>query len=294
MERQALYFTGPRQVALQSETLPSPAFGQVLVKTIMSAISPGTELLVYRGLAPADLARDETITALAGDFSFPLTYGYAAVGQVLELGTACRWKAAGLRHMIKPDLYLQQLPRFTAAPGLGQGEVVMPVEKVIPILDQVRECLRSAAAHRRRTGRPLVTLSYAQSLDGSIADRPGRPLALSGPQAMALTHGLRAAHEAILVGIGTVLADNPRLNVRLVTGPDPQPVVVDSRLRFPPYANLLSNGRSPGLPPTPGPTPSAGKPWRPRGPGSSCCRGITAGSIWPISSNTWAPWASTP
>ena len=94
MERQALYFTGPRQVALISEPLPSPAFGQVLVKTIMSAISPGTELLVYRGLAPADLARDETITALAGDFSFPLTYGYAAVGQVLELGpgVAPAWK----------------------------------------------------------------------------------------------------------------------------------------------------------------------------------------------------------
>jgi 2-desacetyl-2-hydroxyethyl bacteriochlorophyllide A dehydrogenase len=94
MERQALYFTGPRQVALESETLPSPALGQVLVKTIMSAISPGTELLVYRGLAPADLARDETITALSGDFSFPLTYGYAAVGRVLELGpgVAPAWK----------------------------------------------------------------------------------------------------------------------------------------------------------------------------------------------------------
>jgi 2-desacetyl-2-hydroxyethyl bacteriochlorophyllide A dehydrogenase len=94
MERQALYFTGPRQVALQTEPLPSPAVGQVLVKTIMSAISPGTELLVYRGLAPTDLARDETITALAGDFSFPLKYGYAAVGQVLELGpgVAPAWK----------------------------------------------------------------------------------------------------------------------------------------------------------------------------------------------------------
>jgi len=121
----------------------------------------------------------------------------------------------------------------------------MPVEKIIPILDQVSECLRSAPAHRRRTGRPFVTLSYAQSLDGSIADRPGRPLALSGPQAMALTHGLRAAHEAILVGIGTVLADNPRLNVRLASGPDPQPVIVDSRLRFPPYAALLKNRRAP-------------------------------------------------
>jgi riboflavin-specific deaminase-like protein len=121
----------------------------------------------------------------------------------------------------------------------------MAVETMVPILDQVREYLRSAPAHRRRTGRPFVTLSYAQSLDGSIADRPGRPLTLSGPQAMALTHGLRAAHEAILVGIGTVLADNPRLNVRLVTGKDPQPIVVDSRLRFPPYANLLKNRRTP-------------------------------------------------
>ncbi|MBM4300436.1 MAG: RibD family protein [Deltaproteobacteria bacterium] len=121
----------------------------------------------------------------------------------------------------------------------------MAVENEIPILDQVGECLRAAPAHRRRTDRPFVTLSYAQSLDGSIADRPGRPLALSGPQAMAMTHGLRASHEAILVGIGTVLADNPRLNVRLAAGPDPQPVVVDSRLRFPPYANLLKNRRSP-------------------------------------------------
>lgn len=123
----------------------------------------------------------------------------------------------------------------------------MPVAKVISILDQVCECLQSAAAHRRRTGRPFVTLSYAQSLDGSIAYRPGRPLALSGPQAMAMTHGLRASHEAILVGIGTVLADNPRLTVRLVAGADPQPIVVDSRLRFPPYANLLKNLRSPWI-----------------------------------------------
>ena len=121
----------------------------------------------------------------------------------------------------------------------------MAMEKAISILDQVGEFLQSAGAHRRHTGRPVVTLSYAQSLDGSIADRPGRPLALSGPEAMAMTHGLRGSHEAILVGIGTVLADNPRLNVRLAAGADPQPIVVDSRLRFPPYANLLKNRQSP-------------------------------------------------
>jgi threonine dehydrogenase-like Zn-dependent dehydrogenase len=86
MERQALYFTAPRQVAVRRETIPAPAFGQVLVKTIISAISPGTELLIYRGLAPADLAKDDTIATLAGNFAFPLKYGYGAVGQVLELG----------------------------------------------------------------------------------------------------------------------------------------------------------------------------------------------------------------
>jgi GTP cyclohydrolase II len=123
----------------------------------------------------------------------------------------------------------------------------MPVEQVISILEQVCEFLQTAGDHRRRTGRPLVTLSYAQSLDGSIAARPGHPLALSGAQSMALTHGLRASHEAILVGIGTVLADNPRLSVRLVAGDDPQPVVVDSRLRFPPYAKLLKASRGPWI-----------------------------------------------
>jgi GTP cyclohydrolase II len=93
--------------------------------------------------------------------------------------------------------------------------------------------------------RPLVTLTYAQSLDGSIAARPGHPLGISGPESQAFTHALRAAHDAILVGIGTVLADNPRLNVRLVPGRSPQPVLLDSRLRFPSYARLLKDGSRP-------------------------------------------------
>jgi 3,4-dihydroxy 2-butanone 4-phosphate synthase/GTP cyclohydrolase II len=128
----------------------------------------------------------------------------------------------------------------------AQGATGTPAEET-RVLVRVRVALEAAPEHRRRTGRPLVTLSYAQSLDGSIAARPGHPLTLSGPQSMVLTHGLRSLHDAILVGIGTVLADNPRLNVRLVTGRNPQPVIVDSRLRFPPYANLLGNGRAPWI-----------------------------------------------
>jgi GTP cyclohydrolase II len=109
------------------------------------------------------------------------------------------------------------------------------------IMDQVEARLTEAAGHRRRANRPFVTLSYAQSLDGCIAVRRGQPLALSGSQSLTLTHQLRAAHDAILVGIGTLLADNPRLTVRLIEGKDPQPVVVDSRLRFPLDASLLQD-----------------------------------------------------
>jgi GTP cyclohydrolase II len=101
--------------------------------------------------------------------------------------------------------------------------------------------LNRARARSRPLGRPFVTLAYAQSVDGSIALEPGRPFALSGPESLRLTHSLRAAHDGILVGIGTVLADDPRLTVRLVEGRSPQPVVVDSRLRTPPAARLLAD-----------------------------------------------------
>jgi GTP cyclohydrolase II len=86
-----------------------------------------------------------------------------------------------------------------------------------------------------------VTLSYAQTLDGSIALQRGSALSMSGPESLRLTHQLRANHQAIMVGIGTVLADNPRLTVRLVKGPHPQPILLDSNLQTPLWANLLQN-----------------------------------------------------
>lgn len=89
--------------------------------------------------------------------------------------------------------------------------------------------------------RPFVTLCYAQSLDGSIAIRSGEPLALSGAESLQLTHQLRSIHDGILVGIGTVLSDDPQLNVRHWTGVDPQPIVLDSKLRIPASARLCQS-----------------------------------------------------
>jgi riboflavin-specific deaminase-like protein len=101
----------------------------------------------------------------------------------------------------------------------------------------------AAVAHRLQTGRPLVTVSYAQSLDGCLTLRQGKPAPVSGEASMQITHQLRTAHDAILVGVGTVLADNPRLTTRGVVGDNPRPVVLDSRLRIPTDAALLNNPR---------------------------------------------------
>jgi len=89
--------------------------------------------------------------------------------------------------------------------------------------------------------RPFVTLTYAQSLDGSISASSEAPLRISGPESMEITHTLRASHDAILVGINTVLSDNPRLTVRHAEGDHPRPVILDTRLRCPETAHIFQN-----------------------------------------------------
>jgi riboflavin-specific deaminase-like protein len=89
-------------------------------------------------------------------------------------------------------------------------------------------------------GLPAVTLSWAQASSGAIAAAGGARVALSCPESLTLTHRLRAMHQGILVGIGTVISDDPLLSVRLADGPQPQPVVLDSHLRFPLSARLLA------------------------------------------------------
>ena len=115
------------------------------------------------------------------------------------------------------------------------------MESTRNILDTIQASLAQAFRRPAVAGRPYVTLSYAQSIDGSIACRPGRALALSCPEAMIFTHQLRSIHDGILVGIGTILADNPLLTVRHVNGDSPRPIVVDGRLRFPADAQVLQH-----------------------------------------------------
>jgi 2-desacetyl-2-hydroxyethyl bacteriochlorophyllide A dehydrogenase len=85
MKARALWFTAPCTATLRAETVEPPGPGEVRVETIASAVSAGTEMLVYRGEVPRDLRLD--LPTFAGSYAFPIKYGYAAAGRVLDTGS---------------------------------------------------------------------------------------------------------------------------------------------------------------------------------------------------------------
>jgi diaminohydroxyphosphoribosylaminopyrimidine deaminase / 5-amino-6-(5-phosphoribosylamino)uracil reductase len=93
-------------------------------------------------------------------------------------------------------------------------------------------------------GRPTLTLKMAASLDGKTATRTGESQWITGPEARMVVQGMRNRHDVVMVGIGTVLADDPRLNCRISGGRDPIRLVVDSNLRIPDSATIFNSSDS--------------------------------------------------
>jgi diaminohydroxyphosphoribosylaminopyrimidine deaminase/5-amino-6-(5-phosphoribosylamino)uracil reductase len=134
-----------------------------------------------------------------------------------------------------PRMNGQGLERLTAA-GIVVEEGMLAAEAA---------ALNAGFLLRVREGRPLVTLKLATSLDGRIATATGESRWITGPQARRAAHLLRARHDAILVGAGTVLADDPDLTCRLpgVARRAALRVVADRRLRTPLAARLVRSAR---------------------------------------------------
>jgi diaminohydroxyphosphoribosylaminopyrimidine deaminase/5-amino-6-(5-phosphoribosylamino)uracil reductase len=115
------------------------------------------------------------------------------------------------------------------------------IETVVGVLETECRSLNEAYLKYTTTGLPYVTVKFAQTLDGRIATAPGSSRWISSPASLKLAHKLRATHDAILVGVQTVLVDNPELTTRLVKGRNPVRVILDSKLRIPLDAKVLSN-----------------------------------------------------
>ena len=143
----SLWFDFPYHLSLRDEALPPPGEGQVLVQTLLSAISPGTEMLVYRGQFPADLATDDSIAALGGAFAYPLKYGYAAVGLVAEAGPG-----------VDPAWIGRQVFAFNPHESAFLAEVdgLMAVPEGIPPEDAVFLPNMETAANLVMDGAPLL------------------------------------------------------------------------------------------------------------------------------------------
>lgn len=113
------------------------------------------------------------------------------------------------------------------------------VEVEVGILEEPCKALVADFAKYMKTGLPHVTLKAAITLDGKVATRTGASRWITGEAARTEAHRLRDDADAVLVGVGTVLADDPALTVRHVTGTDPTRVILDADLRTPPTAAVV-------------------------------------------------------
>lgn len=137
--------------------------------------------------------------------------------------------AAGIQRVVIGCRDPAKHDSLTGIPRLEQAGI----EVVVGVLEQ-RSLEMIEDFHILVTrGRPLVELKAAITLDGRIATRTGDSKWITGPEARTEAHRMRARADAILVGAGTVIADDPKLDVRMVSGRDPVRIVLDTHLRVP-------------------------------------------------------------
>jgi 2-desacetyl-2-hydroxyethyl bacteriochlorophyllide A dehydrogenase len=126
VKRLSVYFPGPLAAELREEELPALQPGEALVETVVSAISSGTEMLIYRGQAPEDMAVDETIAALGGKLGFPIKFGYAAAGRVIDMGPG-----------LSPDERLFWLGRQVFAFNPHESHFIASLADLNPLPDDI-------------------------------------------------------------------------------------------------------------------------------------------------------------
>lgn len=237
MKQRSLYFTAPRCVEIRERDLPSPSGGEVLVETLFSAISPGSELLLYRGLFPDGLPLDETIPCLRGRAGFPVRYGYSVVGRVIALGESAppEWKGRLVfsfhpheshfladpqeLHALPPDVPPEQalfLPNLETAVNFMMDGRPMVGERVVVFGQGIVGLLTTALLARHPLAR-LITLDC-------------HPLRRSFSLAAGADTSLDPAEPGVLAAVAGELKSSDREGADLVYELSGSPEALDQSL----------------------------------------------------------------
>lgn len=147
MNRRSLYFHGDRTLEIREEPIPTPAPDEILVQAISSSISPGTEQLVYQGRVAPEMKVDSAIKVLNGTFSYPLKYGYALVGEIVEAGSGVDKSLLGTRVFC---LHPHE-SHFTTLP-----DTTVPLPEHLPTEDAVFLATMETAVNLVMDGRPVI------------------------------------------------------------------------------------------------------------------------------------------
>jgi 2-desacetyl-2-hydroxyethyl bacteriochlorophyllide A dehydrogenase len=173
MKGRALFFVAPEKVEIRPLEIPPPQPNQILVQSLFSAISAGTELLIYRGLAPRNMQADKTINTLSGGLDFPLRYGYSTVGRVIDAGNDV------------PKSWLESKV-FAFHPHqdlfLATQEELFPLPEDLPLKDALFLPNMETALTVLLDGRPLIgeqVLIFGQGVVGLLTTALLGPMPLS-------------------------------------------------------------------------------------------------------------------
>lgn len=222
------------QEALRGEgrTAPAPLAGAVLVRQGVVVASAGR---THPGGPHPAVAL--ALRAQPGDHLYTSLEPSLPGGQPLANASAFASLGRLVVSALDPD------PRLRGASLRVLDAAGVPLEQ--GTLQEQAERDNAAYVTARTRGRPRIVLKAGITLDGRISDHAGASQWITSPEARAAGHGLRATHDAILVGSGTLLADDPSLTTRYDRGRNAQPVVLDTLLRIPVAARVLRAGRPP-------------------------------------------------
>ena len=205
----ALWFAGPRRAELRPEEAPNPGPGEVRVRAVLSAVSHGTEMLVYRGGVPEDLPLD--LPTFAGSFALPVKHGYASAGRVLDAGPGV-------------DVLSPGDPVFVHHPH--QDFFTVPADLPVPLppdLDPTRAVFFANTetalnvVHDAQARLGETALVFGQGVVGLLVTRL---LALSGVSVLAVEPKPERRGLALKMGAAAALGpdDGLRERVRAATG----------------------------------------------------------------------------